>query len=374
MRRAEALPAVFAWLPALRDPALVLGWELARWEYVIRLSRRLRLLGRLAEGVAAAGLLEQVPAQAARHLRAEMHVSRWRTAALRWVLERVGTALSEAPYPRVLLKGAAYLGQELPIAKGRLPSDADILVPLEHLADAQARLLRAGWAEAGMDDHDQRYYREWSHELPPMRHPLHALELDLHHNIVPPVARATVDAAPLLARLQPSIWPGWQVLQPADQLLHSATHLFGDSEARDRLRDLVDLDGLMRHFGRDPAFWLELPERARELGLDEPLALACHFVERWLDTPVPAPARRRIATNGPPAWRRAWLHPLLASALTPSGPDEGPRPGQDLAAQALLVRYHYRRMPLGLLVPHLWHKARKRSAAAVADPPATGQP
>jgi hypothetical protein len=243
MRRAEALPAVFAWLPALRDPAVVLGWDLAQWEYVIRLSRRLRLLGRLAEGVAAAGLLEQVPAQAARHLRAEMHVSRWRTAALRWVLERVDTALAQAPYPRVLLKGAAYLGQELPIAHGRLPSDADILVPLEHLADAQARLLRAGWAEAGMDDHDQRYYREWSHELPPMRHPLHALELDLHHNIVPPVARATVDAAPLLARLQPSIWPGWQVLQPADQVLHSATHLFGDSEARDRLRDLVDLDG-----------------------------------------------------------------------------------------------------------------------------------
>jgi hypothetical protein len=80
----------------------------------------------------------------------------------------------------------------------------------------------------------------------------------------------------------------------------------------------------MRHFGRAPAFWLELPARARELGLDEPLALACHFVERWLDTPIPAPARQRIVTNGPPAWRRAWLHPLLASALTPSGPDEGP--------------------------------------------------
>jgi hypothetical protein len=223
-----------------------------------------------------------------------------------------------------------------------------------------------------MDEHDQRYYREWSHELPPMRHPLHALELDVHHNILPPIARTRVDAAPLLARLQASKWPGWQVLQPVDQVLHSATHLFGDSEARDRLRDLVDLDGLMRHFGAAPAFWAELPDRARELGLEEPLALACHFVARWLDTPIPAPARHRIAAAGPPAWRRAWLHRLLASALTPSGPDEGRRRGQDMAAQLLLVRYHYRRMPMHLLVPHLWHKARKRSATA--EPDATPTP
>jgi hypothetical protein len=114
--------------------------------------------------------------------------------------------------------------------------------------------------DAELDAHDQRYYREWSHEVPPMQHPVHAVELDLHHNILPPVARTTVDADRLLQRLRPSRWAPWSVFDPADQMLHSAAHLFLDAEPRDRVRDLVDLDGLGRHFGQhdgrvDDAFW-----------------------------------------------------------------------------------------------------------------------
>ena len=63
-----------------------------------------------------------------------------------WALDRRGAALGDAAYPRVLLKGAAYIGQGLPIAAGRLPSDVDILVPRGTLADAEAR-LRAGRLE-----------------------------------------------------------------------------------------------------------------------------------------------------------------------------------------------------------------------------------
>ncbi len=357
-------PQALTWLQALRTPALALDWTLAEWERVVRLSRRLRLLGRLAEGVAAAGLLEQVPAPAARHLRAELQYARWRTNHLLWALDRLGAQLGGAGYPLVLLKGAAYIGQDLPIAAGRLPSDVDILVPREHLADAQARLQGAGWVETELDEHDRRYYNEWSHEVPPMQHGLHGLELDLHHNILPPVAHTHVDAALLLAQLQPSRWPQWQVFHPHDQVLHSAAHLFHDSEARDRMRDLVDLDGLLRHFGEAPGFWAGLASRARQLGLTEPLALACHFAEQWLQTPIPPAARQELRVIGPSQLRRAWLHPLLAIILTPTEPDAAPPWQQGLAAQVLLARYHYRRMPLRILLPHLWHKARARRLAA----------
>lgn len=353
-----------AWLQALRTPQAALQWTLPEWEHVVRLSRRLRLLGRLAESVDAAGLMPQIPVPAARHLIAELQYSRWRTNHLLWALERIGEQLRGAAYPRVLLKGAAYIGQELPIAQGRLPSDVDILVPREHLADAQARLQEAGWAETELDEHDRQYYNEWSHEVPPMRHSLHGLELDLHHNILPPVAHTRVDAELLLQRLQPSRWSQWQVFHPHDQVLHSAAHLFHDSEARDRLRDLVDLDGLLRHFGGGAGFWDTLPERARQLGLTEPLALACHFAQRWLQTPIPASTRHSLQQIGPSALRRAWLHPLLASILTPTDPDRAPSWQQGLAAQVLLARYHYRRMPLGTLLPHLWHKSRVRRQAA----------
>ncbi|MBK9363839.1 MAG: nucleotidyltransferase family protein [Rubrivivax sp.] len=353
-------PAGIAWLASLHDPVQALDWSLADWEYALRLARRLRLLGRLAESVSAAGLLDRVPAAARRHLVAEGRQSRFRLRTLSWTVERVSTALASAGYPRVLLKGAAYVAQGLPIAPGRLPSDLDILVPRDALNDAHQRLQVHGWCPVELDAHDQQYYREWSHELPPLRHPQIGMELDLHHGILPPVARTTVDSAALLARLQPSGLPGWQVLAPVDQVLHSAAHLFLDSELRDRVRDLVDLDGLMRHFAARQVFWEDLVARAGELGLVEPLALAVHFTTRWLDTPVPGDVRRQLQARGPGTVSQALLLPLLETVLTPADPDALDTRRRDRAATVLLARHHLHRMPLHLLLPHLWHKARSR--------------
>lgn len=360
-------PGWAAWLRALREPEASLQWSLADWERVVRLARRLRLLARLAEGLAAQGLLEDTPAPVQRHLVSAMRLSRWRTGAMVWALERVALPLQGMECPLVLLKGGAYIGQGLPIAAGRLPSDVDILVPRARIEEATARLQEAGWVAAELDAHDQRYYHEWSHEVPPMNHPLHAVELDLHHNILPPVARTHVDADLLLARLQPSRWPAWQVLHPVDQVLHSAAHLFLDSELQDRLRDLVDLDGLLRHFGTDPAFWSELPARARQLGLAEPLALACHFTSTWLGTPIPAAVQAAARAQGPSPARRRWLQPLLAAVLTPTEPDARPSRRQDGAALVVLARYHRQRLPLRLLLPHLWHKMKTRHRVGQTD-------
>lgn len=359
--------ARLAWLRALREPASTEFWTLADWDRVVRLARRTRLLARLAESVQGAELLRTVPAQPRQHLLAEQRLARWRTSNVLWAMERVAAALDGAPYPRVLLKGAAYIGQDLSIGAGRLPSDLDVLVPKAHLADAQERLTRAGWSAKQLDDHDQRYYYEWSHEIPPMKHPLLTLELDLHHNILPPVARTTLDADKLFAGVKPSKYPGWQVLDRADQLLHSAAHLFFDPEHRDRVRDLVDIDGLFRESMAVPGFIDQLTLRAEELGLQEPLALACHFCVRWFDTPVPATTLERIASMGLGRLRRAWLLPLFAAALRPAEPDDSWQSTQELAAAVLLVRHHVWRMPPKLLAAHLWHKFRRARGLSGAN-------
>jgi len=349
-------PASFSWLQALRQPQLTIEWSLPEWERVVRLARRLRLLARLAESIEAAGLIQGVPVEARRQLISEQRLSRWRTGAMVWALERVAATLQDGNYPLVLLKGAAYIGQDLSIAAGRLPSDVDILVPRENLDDAVTRLKLASWSEPDLDAHDRRYYYEWSHEVPPMTHPLYGMELDLHHNILPPVAVVRVDADKLLQDLRPSKWEAWQVLAPIDQVLHSSAHLFFDSEARDRIRDLVDLDGLLRHFSAEPDFWAQLPDRAKVLGLTEPLALAVHYTRQWFGTPIPDDVVRQVESFGPGRMRRAWLLRLMDQILTPGEPDAEPAFSQNLAATILLVRYHWGRMPLGLLVPHLWHK------------------
>lgn len=360
-------PPVLAWLPLLHDPSAGRAWTPAQWEPVLRLARRLRLAGRLAEAIELAGLNDQLPAPVQRHLLSELRLSRWRLRLLGWATERVGEVLADLRVPCVLLKGAAYHAQGLPIAPGRLPSDLDIMVPRTELERVQRRLKQHDWETVALDEHDQRYYTEWSHEVPPLHHPQLAMELDLHHAILPPVARTTVDAGLLLARTVPSPLPPWRVLCPADQVLHSAAHLFLDSELRDRVRDLVDLDGLLRHFGQAPGFWDDLDQRSAQLGLDEPLALACHYCSQWLQTPLPRPFLRAMVGRGPQTVRQAWLLPLLDAVLTPTAPDDLPSRRQNRAATLLLARYHWQRMPLRLLVPHLWHKARKRRGELDGD-------
>lgn len=360
----SGVPSQLRWLGALVTPACTQAWTLAQWQTVIRVSRRLRLLGRLAEALDRSGLLASVPEGPRRHLLAEQRYARWRTQQMLWGLERLPQMLGRVDYPLVLLKGAAYLGQDLGIGRGRLPSDIDILVPKAHIEDAQTRLLARGWQETELDAHDQRYYREWSHELPPMRHALHGLELDLHHNILPPVARVHVDASLLLADLRPSLWPGWMVLAPVDQVLHSAAHLFHDSDVRDRVRDLVDIDGLLRHFGQERVFWDALVARARRLGLHQSLALAMHFCSAWLQSPIPRDILERSRVQGLSRPEAVWLIPLFDRVLRPTDPDATPGLRQTWAARTLLLRHHWGRMPVRLLLPHLLHKARARSAAS----------
>ena len=159
----------------------------------------------------------------------------------------------------------------------------------------------------------------------------------------------------LLEQLCRSRWDSWQVLRPTDQLLHSAAHLFLDAEVRERVRDLVDLDGLFVHFGAREGFWSALVPRAAALGLTEPLALACHFCVRWLGTPVPADVLESLAVV---LRRLRPVLPLFEQVLLPTEPDDAPSWRQRAAAAALAVRHHRQRMPLRLLMPHAWHKLR----------------
>ena len=290
MNNRPELGQLLAWLPALSNPQLCLAWTLPQWELTIRLGRRLRLLARLAHAVSDAGLDGQIPSPARQHLLAERRHSQARTRAMTWALNQVDEALAGTDFPRVLLKGAAYVAQGLPNATGRLPSDLDILVPRAHLDEARSRLAARDWLETEMDTHDQRYYNEWSHEVPPMRHGQHSLELDLHHGILPPVARTSVDMGLILPALQATGMGGWSVLSREDQCIHCAVHLMFDSELRDRLRDLVDLDVMSRHFASDDNFWPKLFERAKFLGLLEPVSMAS-------TSPVPGFTRQFLLPN-----------------------------------------------------------------------------
>jgi len=148
--------------------------------------------------------------------------------------------------------------------------------------------MRAGWHASGLSEYDKRYYRRWMHEIPPMQHIQRATVIDVHHAILPDTARYHPDSAKLRSRaVAVKGLPGVYVLAAEDRILHSAAHLFHDGELPHGLRDLTDLDLLLRDAAADREFWPRLAARAGELQLSRPLFYALRYLRHFLDTPFP---------------------------------------------------------------------------------------
>jgi hypothetical protein len=343
----------------LRDPQGLRGWTPRQFDLLLRQAHAADMLGRLAVLVEAHGLAPHLPAGLREHLGGTRRALRSHEAQVRRELNYIRTALQALDLPVVLLKGAAYLAAGLPAAEGRFFADVDILVPRQRLPEVEAALLLAGWLGSHHSAYDQHYYREWMHELPPLVHIRRQSALDVHHTITPLTSRWPTDGAALLAQALPAArQPGFAVLAPPDMVLHSMVHLLMNEELSHGLRDLADIDQLLRHFGARPAFWPALTERARSLGLLRALYYGLRNAADILGTPVPqaAMAQARAAasawTSGLwlAAWRRALRspHPSAGDAWTAA------------ARFALYVRGTGIRMPPLMLARHLWIKAWRR--------------
>ena len=344
-------------LRVLLDPASARNLRPLEWDLLLRQARRGVLLAKLA--VSLKPWLAQVPPGPRHHLHAALMTAERQAKLTHWEVSRIQAALQPLGVEPILLKGTAYLMAGLPASQGRVFGDVDILVPKARIADIEAAFLAHGWNfQDDLDTYDERYYREWMHEIPPLTHEDRGSSLDVHHTILPPSARIQVDTAALFEDTRELAGlPGVHVLAPVTMVLHSAAHLFHEGELEKGLRDLFDLDALLRDFGRDPAFWAELAPRARKLGLSRPLSLALRYTTRWLGTPVPSEVLAAVST-GVPAYQ-----PLLDAcydrALMPDHPScDGPLTG--IARLALYVRSHWLRMPTGLLLQHLARKAWMR--------------
>ncbi len=354
---------------ALRQPQQLPGLTLAGWDVRVRQARRAGLLARIACMLEAQGSLDEVPDAPRAHLKAAMTLAEAQHAEALRELDCIHTALAPTGVRPVLLKGAAYVAGGLLPAMGRVFSDIDILVPKDRLPEVEAALMSQGWATTHHSAYDQRYYRQWMHELPPLRHIRRQNVLDVHHAILPETARLKPSSAKLLAsaRTLPDA-PHFAVLAPADMVLHSMVHLFHNDDLSHSLRDLSDLDMLLRHFGRAAGFWTELLDRARELDLTRPLHYGLRYASRLLATPVPQNVLDTAAEGGPGRIVGAASDWLWTRALRPqhSTASDGWTP---LAVFALYVRAHWLRMPPLLLVRHLTVKALRLHEDPVAASP-----
>lgn len=331
--------------------------SLADWDLLLRQARQANLLARLCYLVELHDLMEQVPPQARLHFEWSRVVTERHTHAVQWEVLQIQKALANVGVPVILLKGAAYVMARLPAAEGRLFSDIDIIVPKNNLNAVEAALMLHGWASTHHDEYDQRYYRTWMHELPPMQHIRRMTTIDVHHAILPETANIHPDTAKLLAAAKGlEGFNDLKVLAPVDMVLHSAVHLFHEGDLNNGLRDLVDLDGLLTAFGTTSGFWQTLVERAKELELTRPLFYALRYTTRLLHTPVPSTPLQSTKAFGPGALTLWIMDHLYSRALMPAHPSCSDW-FTGSARVLLFIRGNWLRMPPLLLARHLFQKA-----------------
>ena len=341
---------------AFRDPESTNVLSVEEANRLLRAARRYEILPRLSrhlEHTSRSALL-------AAHLDAARNVAMSRERSLRQQVEHLRQTLVGVVEKVVLLKGAAYLLSELPFARGRRVQDLDILVARRDLGVVEQRLCNTGWETLRPNEYDENYYRRWMHELPPFRHQERGTVLDVHHTILPITGRVHPNADLLLDDAVPvETRSPLCVLRGDDMILHAAAHVFQDGQFDHGFRDLLDLDGLLRHLGAEKEPWLRLVERAKAHELERSLYYAARSCSRVLGTPVPEDLSSHFDPR--PAGRVRWaiMARLIESSSIATRRDGYSMTGR-VANGLLYLRSHWLRMPLRILIPHLLHQMRRR--------------
>ena len=377
----------------LSEPGYALTLDERAWTSLLTIAHAERLTASLAwrlEGL-------PIPRKAAAILTdARANAETARTHAL-WEAEMARRSLAHLDLPIILLKGTAFAAAGLDAARGRLIGDLDILVPRARLDAVEAALLGAGWEWVKPDPYDDAYYRQHMHELPPLIHRARDRMIDVHHTILPLTARVTPDAAALIADAVPLLPPSrlregpgvglafdqslgsgsatppslpgglppaihqaalppaggrgmLYTLSPPDMIIHAVAHLFADGDLAGGLRNLWDIDRLIREQGDAPDYWPKLTERARLHGLVPHTSRALRLAQHLFATPVD-PYLAYEARRGDVFY--------MGRLLARNGWGQETR---KILRFAFYIRSHWLRMPPLMLAKHLWTKWRKARA------------
>ena len=326
---------------ALLNPISVKCLSPAEWTSLIAIARSESLMGSLAHRLA--GL--KLPTEVQRLMDgAKADFEQARRQAL-WEAEMARRALAPLGFPAILLKGPTYAAAGLDAALGRSIGDLDILVARDCLPQAEEALLAAGWEWVKEDAYDDLYYRRWMHELPPLIHRERDRMIDVHHTILPLTHRRKPDSEALIAD-SIALPSGLRILSPPDMIVHAAAHMIADGDLAGGLRNLWDIDRMLRQFAQRPNFWAALEERATRHELLPAVRRAVRLAGDLYGTPIP------------PAWRKPAIGDRLFKARLLARNGWGREVRKPLRL-AFYIRSDWLRMPPLMLARRLWTKARK---------------
>jgi len=273
---------------------------------------------------------------------------------LKFEMNRVERALLGSGIKPVLLKGAAYVAGERQAGKGRRVSDIDILVREDDLAEVEKLLKNAEWEfdQATSNEYDQRYYRQYMHELPPLRHMRRQTVVDVHHHLLPKTSRININIDPFFEESKIVKGEIFNIFNELDMFIHSSVHTFVDGTFDTPVRSLIELQYLLSDVSVDLND--KLLSRIHEVRADMPTALAFWMLARVFDNERAKLLYDQCGYKTSSIARWAFVKRFE-------------EPGEaKLAKLALYIRSHYLRMPLLQLLGHFAVKLFRRAKHRVS--------
>ncbi|WJG08455.1 nucleotidyltransferase family protein [Aliiglaciecola sp. LCG003] len=333
----------------LLEPKVGVDYSLSYWQEVIFILREAKVLASLYHSAQRHGCLNQYPEFAQKHLNSAQVYADRQALQINFEASELRLLFEEIDVTAIFLKGAGYTLRDSSNSRGRICSDIDVLVNQQDLAKAEAHLKSRRWKSEPLSDYDEKYYRQWAHEIPPLIHLNRATVVDMHHNLYPPISGRSPDVSSFIASRQKT-QNGCFVLDPASTVMHSIIHMFANEDSSSWMRDMLDILLLIEEFG-DDAFWLKLLDLSKQTGFNFETLCCLRSIQYYSEILLPEIAQQFVA-NFPLSKRQAWL---LENAFIPAvAPEHDQVLGRrhKVAKNIVYLRGHWIKMPTSILFKH----------------------
>ncbi len=349
----------------IADPKQVQQLSASDWEILLWVLDTARLEAWLNAQLASIGLKDSLPATVQTRLDSAMIYAERQQQQVRYECEVISSLMSEKCITPLFLKGAAYVISAEFNSAGRICSDIDALVKRDELDVAERQLKMNMWLSQDVDDYDDKYYREYAHEIPPMMQAERGTVLDLHHNLFLPVSGRAPKIEQFWAKTTTSD-NGLSTLKPAAALVHSMIHLLMNEEVTYGLRDCLDIQSII-DLHNSEAFWQDVNTLVEGNGFTQEYQLLLLLLDALFGQQC---VRERVKDMQytPNVKTRFWLW-CYRKAVMPDHPQLR-NPYAGIARAAVYCRGHSQKMPLATLLKHSSvkiYKAVRKALVGEAD-------
>jgi hypothetical protein len=324
-----------------------------QWQCIINLLREVNLLASCYFSFKRAHKLALLPHFALKHFTAASVYSTRQAIQVTYESQLLVQILAKVDITPVFLKGASYTLRDSINASGRVYSDIDVLVNKEQISLAEKTLSKHGWHTKTVNEYDDKYYRQWSHEIPPMFNIHRGTVLDLHHNILLPISGRHVDVKILTQNLL-TFNENYAVLSPEATVIHSVVHLIINEDVANGYRDILDIVRFIEENASDE-FWHKLVNLSQSLGFHNELYIALTIANKYSSIPIPANVILSFAQQQKSFRLNMLVNHIYYWALQPHSPTIQTKQHK-MAIIAVYILGHLKKMPLKVLLPHLTTK------------------